>query len=216
MQLKPFLSACLVLAAATSSHAQEVLRGVTFNVDLLNLTTVGTDIEQVQVFTLNQTVDARGTFTQRATTVDYGTTFRRIDMRLGNHQALSLSAGYRRRGWGLTFRRWGTEAEASFEERITSSPERVTSGTMASIQSQTVQGCRMWDNTQPPVANMRDASGFSPVDCYARNALDTSKMDFMVERAWIESPGLQAVFRVGGAPVGGGQPRAGGGEQKYI
>jgi hypothetical protein len=153
----------------------------------------------VQVFTLNQTVDARGTFAQRSTTVDYGTRFRRIDMRVGNNQALSLSAGYRRGGWGLSFRRWSTEEETSFQERITSSPERVTSGTMASTQSQTVQGCRMWDNTQPPVVNMRDASGFSPVDCYARNALDTSKMDIMVERAWIESPGLQAVVRIGAA-----------------
>jgi hypothetical protein len=197
--LKTLLSACLVFAVAVSAHAQEVLQGVTFSVDVLNLTTVGTDIDQVQVFTLNQTVDARGTFAQRATTVDYGTAFRRIDMRVGHNQALSVSAGYRRGGWGLSFRRWSTEEEASFQERITSSPGRVTSGTMASTQSQTVQGCRMWDNTQPPVVNMRDASGFSPVDCYARNALDTSKMDIMVERAWIESPGLQAVVRIGAA-----------------
>ena len=97
--MKTVLSACLVFAAAASAHAQEVLQGVTFSVDVLNLTTVGTDIDQVQVFTLNQTVDARGTFAQRATTVDYGTTFRRIDMRVGHNQALSVSAGYRRGGW---------------------------------------------------------------------------------------------------------------------
>ena len=95
------------------------------------------------MFTLNQTVDARGTFAQRTTTVDYGTTFRRIDMRVGNNQALSLSAGYRRGGWGLSFRRWSTEEETSFQERITSSPERVSSGTMASTQSQTLRGRRM-------------------------------------------------------------------------
>jgi hypothetical protein len=197
--LRAILSACLVLVAGASAHAQEVLQGVTFGVDVLNLTTVGTDIDQAQVFTLNQTVDARGTFTQRTTTVDYGTTFRRIDMRVGDSQALSISAGYRRGGWGLNFRRWSTEGEASFQERITSSPERVTSSGVASTQLQIVQGCRMWDNTQPPVVNMRDASGFSPVDCHARNALETSKMDIMLERAWIESPGLQTVVRIGAA-----------------
>jgi hypothetical protein len=185
--------------ADSVAHAQEVLEGVTFSMDLLNLTAAGADIDQVQVFTLQQTIDARGTFTQRMTSLDYGTTFRRIDMNVGHDNALLLSAGYRRGAWGIRFRRWSTDGDAAYEERITSPPERVSSGALSSTRSQTVQGCRMWDNTQAPVANARDASGFSPVDCYARHALRTSKMDIMVERTWIDTPGFQTMVRIGAA-----------------
>jgi hypothetical protein len=195
--LRHILSACLVVAVAGTAEAQEVLEGVTFSADLLNLTSTGTDIDQVRVFTLHQTVDAGGTFAQRTSSVDYGTSFRRIDMKVGTDQALSLSAGYRRGVWGVSFRRWSTEGDAAYQERITSSPERLSAGVGSSSRSQTVQGCRMWDNTQPPVVNTRDSSGFSPVDCYARNALRTSKMDIMMERAWIDSPGFQTMLRLG-------------------
>ncbi|HEY5619354.1 MAG TPA: hypothetical protein VIK60_15550 [Vicinamibacterales bacterium] len=188
-----------VLALASNANGQGMLEGVSFSVDVLNLTTAGADVDQVQVFTIRQTAEERGTLAQRTITVDYGTSFRRIDMNIAKDRALSWSAGYRRGDWGVDFRRWSTEGDASFRELITSSPERASSSIVSASLSQTIQGCRVWDNTQVPVLNTRDAAGFSPVDCYARNALRTSKMDIMLERAWIDSPRFQTVVKIGAA-----------------
>jgi hypothetical protein len=188
-----------VLAMAGSARGQEVLDGVSFSVDLLNLATAGTDIDQVQVFTVRQTVTDSGTFAQRTSRVDYGTDFRRIDMRTDTDRALSWRAGYRRGEWGISLRRWSTGGDASYSERVSSSPPRVTLAAGSATASQTILGCRMWDNTQVPVVDLRDASGFSPLDCHARNELRASKMDVMVERAWIDTPRFQTTVRIGAA-----------------
>ena len=195
--MRSALTVLFVLAIAGNVRGQQALDGVSFSVELLNLATAGTDIDQVQIFTMRQTLEQRGTITQREMTVDYGTDFRRIDMRPGTDRALSWSAGYRRGEWGVSVRRWNMDEDASYEERITSSPIRTTTAGGVFSESQTIQGCRLWDNTQAPVLNIGDPSGFSPVDCYARNSLQASKMDVMLERAWIDTPRFQADVRLG-------------------
>ena len=195
--MRSALTVLFVLAIAGNARGQQALDGVSFSVELLNLATAGADIDQVQIFTMRQTLEQRGTITQRAMTLDYGTDFRRIDMRPGTDWALLWSAGYRRGAWGVSVRRWNTDEGASFEERITSSPIRTTAAAGVFSESQTIQGCRLWDNTQAPVFNIGDPSGFSPVECYARNSLQASKMDVMLERAWIDTPRFQADVRLG-------------------
>jgi hypothetical protein len=197
--VRQILAVFFVFALAANARGQEILEGVSFSVDLLNLATAGADIGQVEVFTMRQTIGESGTLTQRNTRLDYGTDFRSIDMKIGTNRALSWRAGYRRGEWGVSFRRWSMEGDASYSERVSSSPLRLTTAAGTLTESRNVVGCRMWDNTQAPVFNMRDASGFSPVDCYARNALRTSKMDVMVERAWTDNPRFQTRIRMGGA-----------------
>jgi hypothetical protein len=186
-----------VLAIAGSAHGQQVLDGVSFSVELLNLATAGADIDQVQIFSMRQTIEQGGTFTQRSMRVDYGTDFRRIDMRPDADRALLWSAGYRRGAWGVSVRRWNTDGDATFEEQVASSPVRATAGVGVLSESQTIQGCRMWDNTQPPVVNVGDPSGFSPLNCYARNSLEASKIDVLMERAWIDTARFQTDVRLG-------------------
>lgn len=195
--MRSALTVLFVLATAGSARGQQVLDGVSFSVELLNLATAGADIDQVQIFTVRQTAEQRGTLTQRALTLDYGTDFRRIDMRPATDSALLWSAGYRRGEWGVSLRRWNTDGDASYSERITSSPPTTTSAGGVLSGTLSVQGCRMWDNTQPPVFNVGEPSGFSPLDCYARNSLRASKMDLLMERSWIDTPGFQTEVRIG-------------------
>lgn len=195
--MRTILLVLFFLALAGNVHGQGALEGVSVSVEVLNLTTVGADVDQGQVFTIQEAVEGRGAPTQRTSTVDYGASFRPIETKIGERRALLWSAGYRRGDWGVSVRRWNMEGDASYQERITSSPSRLVSSPTSLSFSQTVQGCRMWDHTLVSVQNVRDPSGFSPMDCSASNALRASKMDIMLERVWIRGPTFQAIVKIG-------------------
>jgi hypothetical protein len=187
------------LTHAGNVYGQELFGGLSVSLDFLNLTTTGVDTEQVQVFTLHESIVQSGTVTQRTITSDYGGNFRSIDMGIGTNPTFAWSAGYRPGSWGVSVRRWNVDGDTSFSERITSPPERLTLSPVSSSLSGAVQGCRMWDHSLVPVEDTRDPSGLSPVDCHARNTFRASKMDVMLERVWMDGPPFQALVRIGAA-----------------
>ena len=126
--------------------------------------------------------------------VDTRVTHDPIDVNMEARNAFRADVKYRGRRWGAGMSGWFFRTSASLSGRVSSPADVRTPTSLTSV----VNSVLMFDELLPPVANMLEPSGYSPVDYHGSGELRTVAVDGFALAALVDSDTSRLELIVGG------------------
>jgi len=126
-------------------------------------------------------------------TLDYGATYKPINLNMKNKFTLGGEVAYKKGQWGLGVCFWWFNTDDSVRGTVTTPEEEST----VTEDIYYINSVRMWDNTITPVYNELEDSYFSPVDYWAKDGLKIWTIDFFLNRTLVEKKNSFINFSLG-------------------